>query len=300
MFRLQIAYAGNEKSLHVDLRRLEVDLVTGRQTYTHLIDSPWMFQVDRMLTTPVYQLQTNLLLNDITGEPIRTLRVIRHSDGGPTRRQEFSAESFHALRTTHAEPFAEYAEPMLAEMGLLLGLDRPTPAAAWQVLAPYAEPDPATADRVLRLLRDLDADAFDVRRQAADALAAALADAGRDAAVVLMRQDPASLSAEQASALDALLAEHRPLPPAEAQALADDPDFLARVLLIDDDALRRLAKARLERLIGRPFLFAPGPDAARQVENLRRQFAEDRAGGNGTAEPHPTADPLAPEASPRR
>jgi hypothetical protein len=163
-----------------------------------------------------------------------------------------------------------YLLPALAAVGQqsLLAAD---PRVAYQVFADALPVDPAVQQKVQSILPRLGAHDFEQRQQAT----ADLRDLGTPGALALLRLDRAGLNPEQLSRIDDVLAGYQTLTPAQVRARRDDVAFLLDCLMLDEPALRRLAKDRLDQKLGRTIAFdldAPETVRIRQVESLRAQL----------------------------
>ena len=141
-------------------------------------------------------------------------------------------------------------------------------AAAWQVLADDWTGDDALKDQVKSVVARTGAEAFSERRAALRDLR----NLGEKAALVLMKTDRNGLSVEQTNAINTFLAPYMPLSETETKHLGGDPTFLLNLQYSDDVDLRKLAAARLTKVLRKPVGFDPAAaDAVRiaGVEKLR-------------------------------
>ena len=107
-----------------------------------------------------------------------------------------------------------------------------------------------------------------------------LREAGRAVVTYLQQLDAGRLDAEQRYRIRRIIlalsvTEDTQAPDQVAAWLSGDPAIWLIFLSRDDEPTRRLAATRLAALLGRPFSFDPGADAAtrqRQIESLRKQL----------------------------
>jgi hypothetical protein len=91
-----------------------------------------------------------------------------------------------------------------------------------------------------------------------------------------MHMDRSKFSAAVNSGVDTFMAPYLPLSPEEADRLGKDRNFLLDSQYSSDIALRKLAAARLAKVIGQPVGFDPAADDATrltQVRSVRQQNA---------------------------
>jgi hypothetical protein len=108
--------------------------------------------------------------------------------------------------------------------------------------------DQQVTQKIEALLPELDSPSSPIRDAASQRLMA-LGPAGVLAA---LRLDSSALTDEQRGRLGELVARHRRRDLADPAAARKDPNFLADCLEYDDPAVRRAAKATLERAVGQP------------------------------------------------
>ena len=179
-----------------------------------------------------------------------TLRVDRDDPdaAGGGAKTYVTAVSFLELARTEPTLFQQYVRPMLADLGLESVLDDQVRAEATQIYLDRLAADEATLGRVESLLPKLDAESYEERNAAQEALARL----GQPGATVLSKYEGTRLSPEQKSRVAAVLAAYRPLAPEQAAARRDDAAFLRDVLRLDgqpqDAILRGLAQTRLDEL----------------------------------------------------
>ncbi|MDB5296868.1 MAG: hypothetical protein JWO31_2851 [Phycisphaerales bacterium] len=164
------------------------------------------------------------------------------------------ADTVAELRAKHPREVRRYLLPLLGKVADD-GWWRPGVADVYTAFEDVPA-DPAVAGVVQALLPDLDA-ADAPTRQAA---ATRLADLGPAGVLAVLRADPETLSPQQRAQLGRYVAAHRRRVTDSPVDARRDPAFLADCLEHDDPAVRRAAKAALERLTGRPVAFDPdGP-----------------------------------------
>jgi hypothetical protein len=160
----------------------------------------------------------------------------------------------------------QYLRPILRDFKQEAALFGVKPQVAWQVLGSDSAPDAALAQRVNKIVKQLDADSFRDRQAAL----AELKQIGQPAATILSRMDRARLSPQQSSAIESFLVEFAPLASDEMRGLSDDKGFLLDVLYNDDPALRRLALEHLSRLAGRTIALDPKLDASARADAIAK------------------------------
>lgn len=148
------------------------------------------------------------------------------------------------------------------------------PAVAWQVLPAARDlPTPLRA-AVRRRVAELDAKAYNAREEGTRALR----ELGLQALPLLLGLDNATLSPEQQARVAGLLAGHRRLTRAEAEALRSDRAFLLDCMESDHAGIRRVADKRLRELLGRGIDYDPeaSPAERRRVTiKLRRDLVPE-------------------------
>lgn len=190
------------------------------------------------------------------------------SNGINTLSLRIEASDFHALRAAHPDIVNTHLRRVLEELGQghVLAMDEKL---AWQVLGGERPVDPKVVEQVQALLHRLDADAFAEREQAAAELLAL----GEEGAAAIAHLDRSTLTPEQNARIDEFLRNFNPVSEQKASVLANDPEFLLDVLLVEDAELRKLALERLRERIGKPIAFdldASPSQRARQVALLRK------------------------------
>lgn len=178
---------------------------------------------------------------------------------------KLSAASFVELRREHAGEVDTYLRPLFRDLrqeGVVFGVDS---KAGWQVLAPGFEPDDATRQQVQAALAQFDADDFQQREGALQALQKL----GQPAAILLMRMDRSKLSPEAQNGVETFLAPYMPMDPRDAEQRRNDPQFLLDTLYSDDAQLRKLAAEQLAKVTGRRLEFDPDADADKRREQIQ-------------------------------
>lgn len=195
------------------------------------------------------------------------------AEGMRTMNLRVEAPDLRALREAQPEVVNTHLRQMLRELGQdhVLAVDAKL---AWQVLGGERPFDPKVMERLHAILPRLDSDAFAEREQAAEALRAL----GEEGAAAAARIDRQTLSPEQNARIDEFLDRFQPVTSQKASALAEDPDFLLDVLLVDELELRKLALERLRHRLDHPIDFevnAPAAQRSERVEALRRAIHAD-------------------------
>jgi len=190
------------------------------------------------------------------------------SEADPDSQSVTLAEKdFATLRERHPVETEKWLRPVLhrLQQDLVFATDS---NAAWQALADEWPANDRVKARVDQLVPDLNSTRWKTRSAAVNNLAKL----GRDGATVVLRMNRTGLSLEQNSQLDQLLSRFRPLAGDDVKALATDPDFLLDCEYSDDLTVRRLALARLQRILNRPLhIDVTAPDVVRgdAIERLR-------------------------------
>ena len=204
----------------------------------------------------------------VEGEPRVTLHV--QVTAPPGVRLQLSADNVVELRRNYPAEVAKYLDPIfrtLSQDGLLAKVD---PKLAWQVFADDYKPGAELTAKVQELIKKLDAEKFQDREQASKALEAL----GQPAALFVRRMDRTGLSEEQVGRIDAFLAHFKPTNDVDAKRLRTDRDFLLDCLFADDEQIRRLAHAELQKVVGRPIAFDISAPPGQRLESLQRLRAE--------------------------
>lgn len=190
----------------------------------------------------------------------------------------YMEKDFATLRQRHPAEVEEWLRPMLHRLQQD-AVFAPEMNAAWQVLEPDWPLNAAAQEAVIGLLPDLNSEQSRVRNHAANQLAGM----GLDAATAILRLDRRSLSLEQNIRLDEVVARFRGLRAADAKRLADDPDFLLDCEYCPDPTIRRLASARLSKVLNAPVDLDAQPSDAARFEAIEKFRA--------TLHPAPTTEP---------
>ena len=186
---------------------------------------------------------------------------------------KLEAASFAELCAKHPEEVKKYVAPILQDMDLA-GVFFVDLKDAQHVFAGHAPPDPAVTAKVQAILPRLDDESPEVRQAAARDLAA-LGDAG---VAPVQAIDLSRLPLQTRSMLKTFL----------ESASVEDPrllneDFLLQCIALDDKQLPALAKARLEKLRGKPV----DVDSAAPLEERRKVVLKMLMGGWAAALPAP-------------
>jgi hypothetical protein len=200
------------------------------------------------------------------------VQITDPTTGASNQNQKLSAPTFTELRRRHPGAVNRFLRPMIRKFGQEQAVFGSDERAQWQVLSADYQPDNATAAKVNAILKKFESENYQEREGALDELKKL----GQPAAIVLARMDRSRLSPEQQSGVDTFLSPFLPLQPADVQRLRGNADFLLDCLYSDDAALRRLALARLESVIGRkPDFDSAAPADARitAIERLRQQLS---------------------------
>lgn len=136
-----------------------------------------------------------------------------------------------------------YIRPLLRDFGME-SVFAPEPLVAWQVFSGLWKVDAAIAQRVDRLLPQLDDDDWHSRLSAERQLE----QLGRPAAAVILRLPRSRLTPEQNSRIDVVMSPYWQLTPKQAVAFHSDTEFLIDCLYSDDAEIRSAALNRLREL----------------------------------------------------
>jgi hypothetical protein len=190
-------------------------------------------------------------------------------------------KDFATLREKHPAAMETWLRPVLhrLQQDFVFATDS---NAAWQALAEEWPISPVVASKVENLLPDLNSRNWQTRHTAEKNLARL----GRDGATVIMRHSRSGLSLEQNARLDELLSHFQPLSADQVRKLSVSPEFLLDCEYCDDATVRRLAAARLAKILGHPLSFNVDlPDAQRgeAIEQIRAQLVTARP---AAADPH--------------
>lgn len=193
------------------------------------------------------------------------------SDGAVGRDAEnvsLVERDFATLRRRHPSDVEKWLRPVFHRLrqDAVFAADAD---AAWQVLLPDWPVEANVESRVRATVPLLNDRRWQERNRAADELARL----GRDGATAILRLDRRGLTLEQNIALDEVVSRFSPLPPGEVAPLRNNPNFLLDCEYCDDAVVRKLAIARLARLVGHPLDFNPDlPEGPRTdaIERIRR------------------------------
>ncbi|MBC8109038.1 MAG: hypothetical protein H7Z14_20800 [Anaerolineae bacterium] len=214
------------------------------------------------VTSSVQLLQDPPSLDPNPESPTIVLYITRHDESGKTQDVSIkhSATSFDDLCIKYADDVNQYLRPIVRDFKQEAAAFAPDPRVAWQVLAGDYTIEPATLEKVNRLVTKLDADSYEDRQTAL----AALREIGQPAAIILMRAERAAMSPEKQSGVDTFLAPFIQLTSDEVKSMQDSTTFLLDALTIDDVELRKLAWERLKSITGTNVEFDPrGEDSQR-------------------------------------
>jgi hypothetical protein len=188
-------------------------------------------------------------------------------------------KDFASLREKHGAILETWLRPVFHKLqqDVVFATDS---NAAWEALADDWPINSAAAARVEQLLPDLNSPKWPTRNAAVKELAKL----GRDGATVVMHRGRNGLSLEQNVRLDEMLSRFRPLPTERAKTLSMNVDFLLDCEYSDDVTVRRLAAARLTKILGRSFNFPVDAGQAEREEaisRLRAGLRGEQKGGVG-------------------
>jgi hypothetical protein len=208
----------------------------------------------------------------IYGQPDGVTFTIYGADnaGHMTTNLSFTEPDFTALRRNHGREVDEHLRPMMRELKLesLFTVD---PMTAWQVFNDEWKGSAGVNDQIKAILPKLDADNYQQRQSAQQALVKL----GPEAALMIYRMDRKGLSDEQNQQLDALLSRYAFLSREEAQRLSSDVDFLLDCMYSDNPEVRAIAARHLEATLKQDVKFDPNDDydtRVKRVETLRKQL----------------------------
>lgn len=160
---------------------------------------------------------------------------------------KLSASNFTELLRRNPGPTARYLAPIFREFGQDVVIFRVDPRIAWQLFPNAAEVDQAMTSKVMGLLDRLDDDDFRAREVAS----AELELIGGPALLVLSEVDRDTLSPEQNTRFDAIVARYRTLDEEEVEALRNDAEYLLRCFIYSDvPAVRAAAISALRKRLG--------------------------------------------------
>lgn len=203
----------------------------------------------------------------------------------------YAAADFPEFIRRYPTETSRYLRPIIEAYGPQPKLFMVDDALAASVFPEAFKVDDATRDRVISLVKQLDADSFRQRQDAGDALQKM----GTPAATVLATLDRNTLTPEQAARIEAILASAQPTFKFDARKLREDKSFLLDCLMSDNRSIRVAALAALNKAIGAPVAFADTPDAEsriREVYKLREKLLP--AAATTQPLPRPSAVPSRP------
>lgn len=217
------------------------------------------------VTTSVQLLQEPPAEEPNPESPTIVLYISRHDENGNAQDLSIkrSATSFDDLCIRYADDINQYLRPIFRDLKQE-SLFAPEPAVAWQVLGSEYTIDPATLEKVNKLVTKLDAESYEDRQAAL----AGLREIGQPAAIILMRAQRTAMSPEKQSGVDTFLAPFIQLSSDEVKTMRDSTTFLLDALTIDDVELRKLAWERLKTLTGTNVQFDPSGDESQRAPAL--------------------------------
>jgi hypothetical protein len=181
---------------------------------------------------------------------------------------KLSASSMMELRRKYPAEIARYIEPIFRDLHQESVLAQVDSRLAWQVFASQYQPEPKVESHVKQLAAKLDAENYGDRELASKELQKL----GAPAALVLMRLPRGSMTDEQQTRVDALVAPFKPLADDEAKKLKSDKFFLMDCLYGEDVQIRGWALAELQKVLGRTVAInidAPQAEREEAVAALR-------------------------------
>jgi len=183
-------------------------------------------------------------------------------------------KDFSTLREKHPAAMETWLRPVLhrLQQDFVFATDS---NAAWQALADEWPQNAKATARLNALLPDLNSPRWQTRNAAEKELAKM----GGDGATAVMRRSREGLSLEQNARLDEILARFKPMTAEQVKALSMNPEFLLDCEYSDDVVVRRLAAARLAKLLGHPLNFSvdlPDSQRAEAIERTRAQIMPQR------------------------
>ena len=259
--------------IHFSLSNIDYSVpgvVYQRTDVTRLAPATVTLTQDRQyLDDEIYsvQLLQNLAESDENEPKIRLyVQVTTESEA----KLELSADNIVELRRRFPAEVAKYVDPIfltLHQDGLLAKVDAKL---AWQVFADAYKPSPELESRVTAVLKRLDADDFQQRERASKELEGI----GQPAAIYLRGAPRSGWTEEQSGRVDTFLAKFQTIEPAKAKRYRTDREFLIDCLYADDESIRRLALADLQKMIGRPIALDVAAPPEQRYAALRRLRAE--------------------------
>jgi hypothetical protein len=192
------------------------------------------------------------------------------NNGRATVSVSVSEPDFATLRRKHPREVDQHLRPLLRDLKLQ-NLFAVEPIMAWQVFSQDWKGNPAVAARITTLLPEMEADDYHQR----DAAHQELRKLGPEAALVIYRMNRESLTTEQNTQLDTILAEYSFMSRPEAHRLLRDVEFLLDCLYSDDEQVRATAVKHLRATTHREIAFDTKDDEqnrAARIEALRAEL----------------------------
>jgi hypothetical protein len=192
------------------------------------------------------------------GEPNGVVLTVTRSQD-PGERTYCAAANWLALRQQFPREVDAYLRPLFRSLRQD-GVFAVEPVVAYQVLGGAASRSAAAAsvgERIRKLIPQLGADDFGIRRKAM----AALQQEGIDGALFLRTFDRTGLSTEQANQIDAFLKGYTLIDDDEVEHRRDDKNFLLDCLYCNDPGIRHAALAKLAAVAHKAFAFPAGATA---------------------------------------
>lgn len=191
------------------------------------------------------------------GEPNGVVLTVTRSQD-PGERTYCAAANWLALRQQYPREVDAYLRPLFRSLRQD-GVFAVEPVVAHQVLDGIASPSASAAvgERIRKLVPQLDADDFAVRRDAMTALQ----HEGLDGALFLRTFSRTGLSTEQANRIDAFLKDYTLIDDDEVEHRRDDTNFLLDCLYCDDAGIQHAALAKLTSVGHKALTFPAGATA---------------------------------------
>jgi hypothetical protein len=189
----------------------------------------------------------------------------------PDQKQRCDAANFVALLRRYPSECTRYVRPMLEHYSPQPQLFMVDDSLGASVFPEMYDVSPQAKEKIAALVKQLDADDFQQRRQAEDELKKL----GPTAAAFLSRLERSTLQPEQAARVESILASIQPPFDIKPQVLRSDPSFLLDCLMSPSASLRKAALAELRKIKGTQVTFSdPADEQARirEVYRLRSQL----------------------------
>lgn len=209
------------------------------------------------------------------GEPYGVVLTVTRSRD-PGERTYCAAANWLALRQQFPREVDAYLRPLFHSLRQD-GVFAVEPVVAHQVLdgiASRSTPAAAVGERIRKLVPQLDADDFAVRRNAT----LALQHEGIAGALFLRTFDRTGLSTEQANQIDAFLKSYTLIDDDEVEHRRDDANFLLDCLYCDDAGIQHAALAKLASVGHKALAFPAGATADVCHDTIDQWRAELMAG----------------------